>query len=773
LRYFTVGFLIIPPQTHAQETSSITVTSPSAGDIWVTGSTELITWTSTGSFDQVGLTLMQNDIAVLGLGTVSNTGTHTLTVPTGFIGSGFKIRAVNMSDNSIFDDSASFSISEILPSVTVISPNGGEQWISGQTYRILWQATEVDFVQIYIADDSIFGSGSTNYVVPNNGTIQASLGYYDWVIPDIKQLPGGGGSNYKVRIDDSSDTTVQDKSDGSFSIVSATAEAPSVTVTSPNGGEVWEVGKNYEIKWNPGEYGKDTLIQLRLRDIRFDSTTTAGEILFTYALNTGSYIWTVPSNIGHKGLGGEDVYKIVLNLPVGAPEWTKRLDESNAPFSIVSTTTATPSITVTSPDGGETLHAGSSHDITWISRNIDTVMIELTAPGQGWHLAYRVPASDGKFSWQVEGDPGTNYKIHIWDPQNPLMSDSSDRYFSIVGASSVITPEMVYPKNLQILDLEGSYMFKVEPITGAEGYAFGLYQNGSLIYENVRDEGKLSSDGEFAIHSDNAAHSKFRAGDVEVIIKAKVDGEWTRERIIFVTLQPRKIEVAKAAEHCLPEGTLIKTPDDPKIYVIEGCKKKWIRTSADFQSSGYQWENVRVAADPVVEAYANYLAATANLLRAIDQEKVYRIISGKKLWVPSAEAFTAQNLNWEDVQETSEAEVNSLPTARLIRSEGDPKVYFITDNGFKKWIRTAEIFNSYSGNKWEDIVDVVSEIVESFQAVELMRLQGGTKVYKLEGSTKRWIRTTDAFDRYNFDWKKIVSMNQLELNYYTEGESIE
>ena len=179
-----------------------------------------------------------------------------------------------------------------------------------------------------------------------------------------------------------------------------------------------------------------------------------------------------------------------------------------------------------------------------------------------------------------------------------------------------------------------------------------------------------------------------------------------------------------------------------------------------------------MAANPVVEAYANYLAATANLLRAINQEKVYRIISGKKLWVPSAEVFTAQNLNWEDVQDTSETEINSFPTARLIRTAGDSKVYFIIDNGFKKWIRTAEIFNSYSGNRWEDIVDVDSEIVESFQGVELMRLIGGVKVYKLEGNTKRWIRTAEAFSRYNFNWNKIISMNQLELDYYVEGEGI-
>ncbi|MCH7706184.1 MAG: hypothetical protein IIB33_03965, partial [Chloroflexi bacterium] len=39
-------------------------------------------------------------------------------------------------------------------------------------------------------------------------------------------------------------------------------------------------------------------------------------------------------------------------------------------------------------------------------------------------------------------------------------------------------------------------------------------------------------------------------------------------------------------------------------------------------------------------------------------------------------------LYWEDVEEASEADVDAYPVARLIRAKNDPKVYFITDNGF-------------------------------------------------------------------------------------------
>src|SRR3989344_2324386 len=106
-------------------------------------------------------------------------------------------------------------------SIIVTSPNGGEMWRPGETHRIAWEASGVSNVLIYLYDSSISGSGSTNYITPNNHSIPATQGYYDWTIPALPLNNGaGGGDNYRIRIDDADavDLSHSDSSNASFSI---------------------------------------------------------------------------------------------------------------------------------------------------------------------------------------------------------------------------------------------------------------------------------------------------------------------------------------------------------------------------------------------------------------------------------------------------------------------------------------------------------------------------------------------------------------------------
>ena len=116
--------------------------------------------------------------------------------------------------------------------ITVISPNGGEVWVSGETRRISWSSVGVDYVQIYIYNPTISGSGSTNYIITSGAPISAAIAYYDWVIPSVSQLPGGGGSTYKIRIFDNSNPTIEDYSNNYFSIVAAGTTTPPTTCDS-------------------------------------------------------------------------------------------------------------------------------------------------------------------------------------------------------------------------------------------------------------------------------------------------------------------------------------------------------------------------------------------------------------------------------------------------------------------------------------------------------------------------------------------------------------
>lgn len=118
-------------------------------------------------------------------------------------------------------------------------------------------------------------------------------------------------------------------------------------------------------------------------------------------------------------------------------------------------------------------------------------------------------------------------------------------------------PEMVYPQDRQTLDLEGAYMFKVNPVNGASGYLYGLFQNGEMLYENYRDSKTLTGT-EFALWESNPFHSKFKTGEVKVMIRALVNNQWTDAREITIYLKPRNSSQIPQTQTSKPTTVIIQ-----------------------------------------------------------------------------------------------------------------------------------------------------------------------------------------------------------------------
>jgi hypothetical protein len=168
-----------------------------------------------------------------------------------------------------------------------------------------------------------------------------------------------------------------------------------------------------------------------------------------------------------------------------------------------------------------------------------------------------------------------------------------------------------------------------------------------------------------------------------------------------------------------------------------------------------------------------------SLLRVPNDYKVYAIRDGKKMWIESQEQFQQQGYKWEDVQETTVKVLNSYDSApllqkdaRLLKETGGLMVYYITESGMKRHIPTIEVFNSY-GNKWENIVEVDRSIIDAYEDNILIRTDGDSKVYQLYYGIRRWIKTAEAFNRLGYDWNKIAPINATELEAYQEEAPIE
>lgn len=237
---------------------------------------------------------------------------------------------------------------------------------------------------------------------------------------------------------------------------------PSITLISPNGGEVWEIGKTYEIKWSRanlplGEYiGRIDL---------YKGNSFYGNIQTWNLIEEGtlqniseSALWKVGDIKGGVEEGSD--YKIYINLK--SIDGTREIsDFSDNYFSIVETTQ--PSITVLSPNGREEWVLGSPFTITWQSRGINKLAIYLWFLDGGTCLiADNVSADLGQYTLTLkEGQQCPNipktissgtYKINIWSIDDPTLEigtphDASDDYFILKEAAQITCQDSDGGKN--------------------------------------------------------------------------------------------------------------------------------------------------------------------------------------------------------------------------------------------------------------------------------------------------------------------------------------
>jgi hypothetical protein len=110
-----------------------------------------------------------------------------------------------------------------------------------------------------------------------------------------------------------------------------------------------------------------------------------------------------------------------------------------------------PSITVATPNGGETWLVGSSQGITWSSASTSgNVKIELSRDsGTTWETLVASTADDGAYDWTVTGPTSVNCLLKITDVDG-TPTDQSNAVFTIAQAPA---PEMdVQGKQISIAD---------------------------------------------------------------------------------------------------------------------------------------------------------------------------------------------------------------------------------------------------------------------------------------------------------------------------------
>ncbi len=97
--------------------------------------------------------------------------------------------------------------------------------------------------------------------------------------------------------------------------------------------------------------------------------------------------------------------------------------------------TAGPSVTVTSPNGGETWATGTGHAITWSASGFASARIEYsTNNGTAWtDVTPSTPAAAGTYAWTVPATLSTQCLVRVSDAADGSPSDQSNGAFTIAA----------------------------------------------------------------------------------------------------------------------------------------------------------------------------------------------------------------------------------------------------------------------------------------------------------------------------------------------------
>jgi hypothetical protein len=251
----------------------ITVTAPNGGENWLATSQHDITWASQ-SITNVNIEYSMDN------------GTNWINIISSFPASGGSYNwtlpstpstqcLVRISDTSnplLYD--VSDNVFTIVPLVTVNVPNGGENWIENSQHNITWSSQTIANVKIEYSTDN--GTSWISIVA----SIPASGGSYNWTVPSTPS------TQCLVRISDASNSAIYDLSNAAFTI---SASNPTITVTVPNGGEIWEGNTNHLIRWTRQEVSV----------VKIEYSTNNGStwivVIAARPAAFGSYNWTVPN----------------------------------------------------------------------------------------------------------------------------------------------------------------------------------------------------------------------------------------------------------------------------------------------------------------------------------------------------------------------------------------------------------------------------------------------------------------------------------------------
>lgn len=428
----------------------ITVTAPNGPDTLYKSENELIRWTSKYNLGTVKLEYTRDGgnnwkpIAVK----VPDTGSFSWRVPE-VSSDSCKVRVVSNDNATIYNDNISYFAMR-KGSLAFTSPVGGEAWYMGQKQNVTWNSRgEIGTVKIEYSLDNGASWHLIESATENDGT-------FDWTLPDTTSM------TCKVKITSNYHGTVTATSKSSFKIL-----RPSITLTTPNVGEVWQGYDNREVKWSSVGLAGNITLSYSIGDSAswvVDNTTIP---------NDGVFNWRVPN------LGSENCW-----IKLSSTNYPSVSDKNDVPFIIEKSSLNLVDIT--------------AHPISDTVLVKDTVKLSVTAVGEA-PLTYQWQKdsvdiagqnSSALFLYNVEKSDDATYRCIV---SNNISADTSNSAKVTVLNESIT---VVFPNGAE--ELEPSVENTIRWSSHLQGFRVSLaysIDSGDTwneIVASTEDDGELA-----------------------------------------------------------------------------------------------------------------------------------------------------------------------------------------------------------------------------------------------------------------------------------------
>lgn len=172
-------------------------------------------------------------------------------------------------------------------------------------------------------------------------------------------------------------------------------------------------------------------------------------------------------------------------------------------------------------------------------------------------------------------------------------------------------------------------------------------------------------------------------GDVTLVgaSEMKIAGIWDGPNSLLVvsgTLLP--VPKFILAGSSVADGTLLREANTDSVHVVYGGARYWIVSPAEFQASGFDWNEVQVVPDGAL-AGIPIVPSHGTLVRERDRAEVYVVYGGAKFWVPSPEEFEALGHDWNRVYQVPQGSLALIPNLPVdgtrVMERGGPEIFIV------------------------------------------------------------------------------------------------